>query len=311
MTGRAIGALDRDRTVVLVTSSPLEVHGPHLPVVADIAESEGLIGRAMEKVVAAHEEMVVARLPPLFVATDVVPQAGSIRFSQDTVVRVLTELGTSLARQGFRHVWVGNFHGGPRHILAIDRAAHAVNRRAGGKMLSVFGVLLKDITGGSSDLAAVLGGVGGISREELKGDAHGGLVETALLLHLTGAHVDPGYRSLPPRSLEIQMREQGKPPLQKGDRATLAEIVKSFPLKQRYYETETYAGAPANASAELGAQYLEILSDRAAQVLGEVWRGERKLEDCHSPLWPMRHVLGSRRFGALFDRLFAKQPPPV
>ena len=196
---RAIDALDRDRTVVLVTSSPLEVHGPHLPVVADIAESEGLIGRAMEKVVARHEEMVVARLPPLFVATDVVPQAGSIRFSPDTVVRVLTELGTSLARQGFRHVWVGNFHGGPRHILAIDRAAHAVNRRAGGKMLSVFGVLLKDITGGSSDLAAVLGGVGGIAREELKGDAHGGLVETALLLHLTGAHVDPSYRTLPPR----------------------------------------------------------------------------------------------------------------
>ena len=39
--------LDRERAVVLVTCSPLEVHGPHLPLGADVLEGEGLAERML------------------------------------------------------------------------------------------------------------------------------------------------------------------------------------------------------------------------------------------------------------------------
>lgn len=311
MTGARIAALDRARTVVAVSCSPLEVHGPHLPTIADVGESEGLFGRTFEKLVERHDELTVVRLPPVFVAADVLPHVGSLRFSPRTVTTVLEELGATLARQGFRHVWVGNFHGGPRHILAIERACARVNARYDARMISAFSLLARRLTGGTSDLAHKLDGVGGITKEDLKGDQHGGVVETALLLHLHGEHVDSGYRDLPPRSVELDLARAGKRPLQRGPKATLFEILRGLPLRARYYDTDTYSGIPARASAALGAEYLELLSGEAAEVLSEVWQGRVPLEECFSPLWPFRHVLLNEKVGTLFDRLVGRKPSPV
>jgi creatinine amidohydrolase len=307
MTVSEFRALDPKRTVVLVACAPIEVHGPHLPMCADVREAEGLHDLAARKLLELDPETRFIRLPAVCMGADVLPQRGSVSFSPHTVIRVLEELGRTLAHQGFQHIWVSNFHGGPRHVLALEQACHNVNRRHGTKMLSIFSLLLKKLTGGSSDLADRLGGIGGISTEELRGDAHGGLVETAMLVALEGSEVDPSYPSLPPRSLEIQLQEQGRPPLQKGEKPTLFEMLRSLPLRQRYYETETYAGAPAKASAELGRAYLEELSRDSAEELLAVWRGTTQASEAHSPLWKLRHVLLNRGVGWLFDRLFAGQ----
>lgn len=310
MTGRAIDALDRDKTVVLMSCSPLEVHGPHLPTMADVREADGLLERSAQMLRERHDVTFV-RLPWMWTAADVLPHPGSIKFTPRTVATVISEIGVSLARQGFRHVWVGSFHGGPRHVLALEKGCHDAHGASGIGMISVFSLLVKRLTGGSSDLASLLAGIGGITKKELEGDAHGGLVETALLLHLVGQHVDRGYSSLPPRSLELDLAEAGQPPLQKGEKATVIELLRSFPLRQQYYERETYAGAPAKASAELGAQYLDVLAREAADALSELWTGKIGVADCHSPLWPLRHVLLSRRVGHLFERLVSTKPSPV
>jgi len=311
LTARAHAALDLATTVVVVTCSPLEVHGPHLPLLADVGEAEGLFGRALARMAERDPRLTFVRLPPVWVATDVVPQRGSVRFRPATVVRVLEDLGTSVARQGLGDIWVGNFHGGPRHILAIEEACARVQRRTGARMISVFSLLARRLTGGSSDLAERLGGLGGISTEELRGDAHGGLIETAMLLHLFGGDVDPAYRTLPPRSIEILLAERGRPPLQKGPRPTVLELLRALPYKLRYFETETYAGAPAKATPELGRQYLEVLAGEAAQALGELRAVAIGPRDCHSPLWPYRHLLMSRPLGWLFEKLVATRPSPV
>jgi creatinine amidohydrolase/Fe(II)-dependent formamide hydrolase-like protein len=311
LTAKQIATLDRQRTVVLVMCSPLEVHGPHLPVMADLREAEGLTELSAERLVKKHPEIAFVRLPWMFTAADVLPHPGSIKFSPKTVARVIEELGTSLGRQGFRHVWIGSFHGGPRHVVALEVGAHRAWKATGVEMISIFSLLVKKLTGGSSDLADFLGGIGGISKEELKGDSHGGLVETSILLHLAGTHVDPEHVSLPPRSMEIERAERGLPPAQKGPRATFLEILRSFPMKQRYYERETYAGAPARATAELGEKYLDRLADAAVEALSARYSGAISVEQCRSPLWPLRHVMMSRALGAAFERLVATKESPV
>ena len=310
-TATQLRALDPRRTVVLVSCSPIEVHGPHLPTWADIREAEGLMEAAVDKLLLLDPEIAFIRLPAICMGADVLPQRGSLRFSPQTIVRVLEELGASLAKQGFVHIWVSNFHGGPRHVLALEKAAARVNRRHGVRMLSVFSLLITRMTGGSSDLADRLGDKGGITKEELRGDSHGGLVETAMLLHLCGEHVDQAYTALPPRSLEIQMEEQGRPRMQKGERPTMPELLRSLPYRQRYYETETYAGAPAKATAKLGAQYLDELSSDAADALLSVWQGATLPEAARSPLWKLRHVLMNRAFGWAFEQLFSTRPSEV
>jgi creatinine amidohydrolase len=311
LTGKQIDALDRTRTVVLVQCSPLEVHGPHLPTMADIREAEGLTERAAELLAEKHPEIRFVRLPWMFVAADVLPHRGSIKFSPRTVRAVIEELGTSLGRQGFVHAWIGSFHGGPRHVSALELGAHRAHRATGIQMISMFSLLVKRLTGGGSDLAGLLGGLGGIGADELKGDSHGGLVETAMLLHLAGPHVDRGFSSLPPRSLEIDLAERGQPPLQRGTKATLLELLRGFPLKQRYYERETYAGAPAKASAELGKLYLDRLAHEAAAALSDRYTGALRIEDCKSPLWPLRHLMMSRTFGRAFEAIASTKASPV
>ncbi len=311
LTGRQIDALDRERTVVLVQCSPIEVHGPHLPTMADLREAEGLIERAAELLADRHEGLSFVRLPWMWTAADVLPHRGSIKFSARTVAAVIEELGTSLGRQGFRHVWVGSFHGGPRHISALEVGCDRAQRATGVEMISVFSLLVKRLTGGGSDLAGLLGGLGGIPKEELAGDSHGGLIETALLLYLAGPHVARDFPGLPPRSLELDLASRGEKPLQRGEKATLLELVRSFPLKQQYYERETYAGAPAKASAELGKLYLDRLAEEAASALSERYLGTLPLAECRSPLWPLRHVMLSRTFGRLFEALVSTRPSPI
>ena len=71
LTGAKIASLDPAQTVVVVSCSPLEVHGPHLPTAADMCEAEGLFTRTLAILADDHPDLVFVRLPPVYVAADV------------------------------------------------------------------------------------------------------------------------------------------------------------------------------------------------------------------------------------------------
>jgi len=208
---------------------------------------------------------------------------------------VFEDLGRSLAAQGFRHVWIGGFHGGPRHFIPLELACASVNRRHGAAMVSVFSLLLHEVTGGRTDLADVLDHVDGVTREDLEGDAHGGVVETSLMLAILKEHIDPGYADLPPNTVDIQRTRAGKQPLglEEGGRPSLGAIVESLVAKLRYYEAHTYSGNPGAASAELGERFFDVLSDHAVTGLSKVWTGQIPADEAHSPVWKLRWVFAS------------------
>jgi len=303
MTGAAIDALPRDRTVVLVTSSPLEVHGPHLPTITDICEAEGITARVADKLTERHPELVFVRLPPLYVAADVLPHVGSLKFRQSTIRRVFEDLGRSLCAQGFTNIWVGGFHGGPRHFTPIESAARVVNRRHGGRMVSVFSLLMTFLTGGRTDLSELFAEVDGVSAEDLVGDSHGGCIETSLMLHLLGEHVDPVWKEVGPSTVEAWLASNGQPSLEFDGKPSLPQLARMFRAKLRYYEERTWSGHPALASPELGAAFLDLLADQGAAALSEVWAGSRALADTHSPVYKARPVFEWDWLSAAVERL--------
>jgi len=132
-----------------------------------------------------------------------------------------------------------------------------------------------------------------------------------MLLHLLGDHVDPGYRDLPARSLELDLAREGRRPLQRGAKATVLEIIRGLPLRARYYERETYAGIPARASRDLGREYLEFFANETATACSELLAGSVAPEDCFSPLWPIRRVFLSDAVGWVFDKVVRSRPSPV
>lgn len=299
LTGRDFAEMDRARTVALVSCSPLEVHGPHLPVITDNWEAEGLALRAIEKLSARFDDLEFVHLPPIYVAADVVPQPGSVMFRPTTILRVLEDLGRSLAKQGFRHIWVSSFHGGPRHFVPIELAAHRTNERYGTKMVSVFSLMIARLTNGGSDLKNVLGQLEGLTPEALEGDTHGGAVETSMMLHLLQKAVDAGYRALPRKTVDAWVEAQGEPPL---SMSSLKELMRGFKHKLKFFERESYTGQPGIATPELGEQMLERLADEASEALADLWTGDLDPADCHSPLWKYRWLFTTPALGQLFER---------
>jgi creatinine amidohydrolase len=302
LTGADFASMDRARAVVVVPSSPLEVHGPHLPVVTDIQEATGLALRVMEEVTARAPGREFLLMPPIFVASDVVPHPGSVMFRPETVRAVCEDLGRSLCAQGFRDIWLVSFHGGPRHFLTMEVAAEAINRRYGARMVSVLSMMMGELGNRGSELGQTLAGVPGFTREVLDGDDHGGALETSLMLYLLGEHVSPSYKELPKVTLGTERARRGLGPLKVGKRPGPLESARLFRALLKYYEGQTWSGSPAAASAEAGAQILEILAQHTARHLLDVLEGRRDPRDCHSPLWPLRRLLLQGRLVSLFER---------
>ena len=300
MTGPEFDEIDRDNAVVLVSVSPLEVHGPHLPVVTDNLEAEALSYRVAEFVNEQHPEITFLHLPPVYVAADVLPHHGSLAFRQSTITAVVEDIGRSLAKQGFKNVWVASFHGGPRHFIPIEIACRRVNKKFGSRMVSVFSLLINRLSGGRTDLHELFDHLPGVNKGDLVGDSHGGAVETSLMLHILEDEVRD-YDYLEQMTVDIQREQNGKRPLGSEGRPSLPELMHSLIEKLKYYENTTYSGKPAIASAELGKEMMDIFAGKAADALAMVWRGEIDIKDCHSPVWPLRWVFSSFRFSRFFE----------
>lgn len=290
LTKRQFDQLDRDDCVVLVTCSPLEVHGPHLPFGADALEGEGLSRRMLRFLPERHRRKTFLQLPFIYAATDTLPHPGSLFFQPSTTRAVLRDLGRSLAAQGFRDILVSNFHGSPRHFLAIEEACEKVSRERNVRMVCIFSVLLTRLTGGSAELYDVLGQLPGVQREDLVGDTHGGLVETSQLLALHPEWVERDYAALPRRTVDTWLAERGEapPPVERGKPAGILAMVRAFQGGLRFFRAETYAGAPGKASAELGERILDRLGEQGAAAVTEILDGMLPPSQWHSPLWKQR-----------------------
>lgn len=291
MTKTRFDRIDRGEAVVLLTCSPLEVHGPHLPMGADALEGEGLAERMLRFLPERHRGRTFLKLPFIYAATDTVPQPGSLYFQPATTMTVLEDLGRTLAAQGFRHVLISNFHGGPRHFLAIEKACERVNRRYGIRMVSVFSLMISRLTEGTSNLDDVLGAVPGVHKPDLRGDTHGGLVETSQLLALHGDWVDPDYKGLPQMTSEIWLSGRGLDQIApRGGLLRIIDMLRANRAGAGYFNEQTYSGAPAGASAELGERFLDLLGEKAGGAVGELLDGTIGPEDCHSPIWRFRFI---------------------
>lgn len=306
LTQAAFDQLDPGKCVALVTCSPLEVHGPHLPLGADVFEGEALAERVLGFLPERHKRRTFLKLPSLFMGSDSTPHPGSIRHRPSTIIAALEDLGDSLAKQGFHHVLVSNFHGSPRHFLAIEEACERVSRRNAITMASAFSLLLRALVRDGGQVIETLAAVPGAARADLEGDTHAGLVETSQLLALKPALVDPTYRSLGRKTTNTWLESRGErpTPVGLGQPAPPLELARGYLALARYFKEETYAGAPASASARLGEGFLDTLAGRAAEVVSDLLDGRVSSDDCHSPLWRYRFFFLNPLIIRLSDSLF-------
>jgi creatinine amidohydrolase len=256
MSTPTLDALDRARTVVVLTVSPLEEHGPHLPVGVDAIAARHFAETIAGRLVAKRPGWTVLLAPTLHLGSFTFDAVGTVSVRQRVVRDALVDHGGSLARSGFRHILVANGHGGPGHLTALEEASAIVSRRHGVTMASLSGHLAWQFLRGryTDKIEAALGRpLSSDERQAFADDAHGGWWETSLMLLLRPDLVDPAYRMLPPARYSLAER-----------------AVPNFPLR---HGGLGYVGHPALADPAFATAAIEVLMDETMTLVDGVLDG--------------------------------------
>jgi len=263
-----LDALDRDRTVVILSVSPLETHGPHLPLGVDAFTARYFSEAIAERVVASRPGWVVVLAPTLHVGSFTFDTIGTVRVRQRVVRDLVVDYGRALARAGFRHILVSNGHGGPGHLVALEEAAAIVSRRHRVTMASFTGHLAWEFLRGRL-LPQIEAGLGRplspTEREAFSEDAHGGWWETSLMLALRPDLVDDGYRTLP--AARYTLRER---------------LVPNYPLR---HGGPGYVGHPAMADPTFARATTDALLVEAMTVVDGLLDGRIRPAERRSPFF--------------------------
>ncbi|HEY1229649.1 MAG TPA: creatininase family protein [Ramlibacter sp.] len=238
------------QVVAVLPVAAIEQHGPHLPVSVDQVLVDGIV--------AASLPHLPAELPVLFLPTQQVGKSnehqrfpGTLTLSAETVIRLWTEIGESVARAGVRKLVLFNSHGG--QVSVMDIVARDLRTRC---ELLVYSVNWFNLPLGESV-------EGQFSPEEHRFGIHAGDIETSMTLALRPQFVDMAQaRDFKSTS---QDRAAGFPILGNGRSAKLG-------WQMQDYNPLGAAGNASLATADKGRAVVEAAGKQLALLLQEVAR---------------------------------------
>ena len=245
---RDFARLDPARTIAVLPVAATEQHGPHLPLSVDTVLADGIV--------AASLPHLPADLSVLFLPTQAVGLSpeharfpGTLTLKAETVLRLWTDIGESVAAAGVRKLLLFNSHGG--QVSVLDLVARDLRARLNLLVYSCswFKLPLHDAQG--QDLNALF------SAEEHRFGIHGGEIETSMMLALAPARVQMAQAKNFVST--AQARAQQLPILGNGRSAKLG------------WQTQDYhsAGAVGNAAAATAAKG-EALVQAAGRALAQL-----------------------------------------
>ena len=122
--------LDPGTLVAILPVGAIEAHGPHLPLETDVIIAEAMAESGAEQLAEAGIESVI--LPPLAYTSAAFARnfPGTLNLDPEAVERILFELGSALAAQGFRALAIANAHLDPGHLASIRGAIEALEQAA-------------------------------------------------------------------------------------------------------------------------------------------------------------------------------------
>ena len=123
LTSAEIGALDRDKTVVILPLGAVEQHGNHMPLGTDT-----LVAQAVSLAAAEAAGNTIVMPPPWYgFSPHHMRFPGSVTLRVETLMAVVEDVVASLVRHDFRRILVVNGHGG--NIGAIDVLASTLGNK--------------------------------------------------------------------------------------------------------------------------------------------------------------------------------------
>jgi creatinine amidohydrolase len=241
LTWPEVKSLDFDRLMVLFPTGSCEQHGHHLPFTTD-TDIVSAIAAAIERAMSDRVLLLPTLWPGL--STHHMHFPGTLDVPQETYIRLITELGRSIASMGAKKVFILNGHGGNDTPL---RAALRELKTAVPQTQFVF----------ASYWTLSAKTLHDVRESELGGVGHACEMETSVMLYLHPDRVkmDRAVRDGPTHSDDYRKADMqyGRPVFFVNE---FHEVTKSGVM-----------GHPDLASAEKGKRFLEgIVSEVSAFV---------------------------------------------
>jgi creatinine amidohydrolase/Fe(II)-dependent formamide hydrolase-like protein len=269
LTWTDIANLDREKTIWFLTFGNMEQHGPHLPVGSDYFQAVGVRDGLIERLRTKHPDFMFVLFPVIPLgeggANDVAleldhPGTYAVRF--ETLRSVAIDIGSAIARKGFRNLFLIHGHGSPLHNIAFTEAAAFVSEQRGAHMVNITSHVFAE--GFYSD-AVMEKHLGRSWQQRIGFEGHAGAGETSANLATRPGLVRPEYKELPPFVA-----------------ADMAAFMNTYANKQLW---RGYWGAPSEASAALGRDLIADFVSRSERIAEMALAGE---DLSQLPVYPQR-----------------------
>ncbi len=169
------------QTIAILPVAATEQHGPHLPLSVDTVLVDGVVAAALPHL-APDLKVLVLPTQAIGLSPEHARFPGTLTLKAETILRLWTDIGESVAAAGIKKLLIFNSHGG--QVSVMDIVARDLRARLDMLVYSAswFNLPLMDAQG--NDVNALF------SAEEHRFGIHAGDIETSMMLALDPAHVD-------------------------------------------------------------------------------------------------------------------------
>jgi creatinine amidohydrolase len=246
MTTKDFADSDTSKWVAALPVGAVEQHGPHLPVETDALINAGVVKRTIEIL----PDDVPATFLPMIAAgksNEHIAYPGTLTFSAETLIRIWTELGESVARAGVRRLLIFNSHGGQPQVAEIVARDLRVRLGMLVAVISTYQLAKPPLW----------------PREELKYGIHAGGVETSIVKFLRGDLVrEDEIRNFEPLQARV---ERDFPALAPDGRLI-------FAWQSQDLNPHGASGDARDSDPKRGGEVVELYAKRLVDVLSQMAR---------------------------------------
>lgn len=233
---KQIENLDKNNVIVFIPISPLEEHGPHLPVGTDLLTSQDAAKEAIKALNKKNPKIEPILFPsiPLGYTKMAACFPGTVPTKVNVIKTVIYDVCSSLAKYGFKYFIICSFHMDLGHLKGIYSGKSKVMRNFDVKISEPWGPYFhsKAVEKREPDVGF-----------DTKKEVHGGFRETSLMNYQYPYLVDKSFKKLQSIYMDLYSPR------------FIGKDFKDIGLDQGY------VGSPARADSDYGRWYFNEIVD--------------------------------------------------
>jgi creatinine amidohydrolase len=249
LSWKHIDTLDREQTIFFIPLSPLEEHGPHLPVGTDLLTARDAAREAIRFIHKKKPEVTLVLFPaiPLGYTKMAIDFPGTVSTSIKTIKTIVSDTCCSLARFRFKYFVICTFHMDLGHLKGIYSGMNKAMKTYPIHVVEPWGPYFynKEVEKREPQVGF-----------DTKKEVHACFRETSLMNYQYPYLVDPSYKNL-----QSIYRDLYSP-------RVLGKTFKEIGI------AEGYVGSPGRADSDYGRWYFQQIVETYAQAALDLLEGK-------------------------------------